>query len=148
MLITTQIDIPAQRIADMMIGAMEGNHMTRSWVAAVRLRTPSEADVLERYQESNWYASPELWAGDFVVDVWEISDEGEYEGGLDPEEDAPLPAGLTKHTITRKDLDEGLRLMASPKYASHFADFTGENDDAITHDVFLQCIVLKDVVYG
>jgi len=41
----------------------------------------------------------------------------------------------------------GLQLMAD-KYPKHFADFMNENDDAITGDVFVQCCVLGDVVYG
>ncbi len=152
--IAVNIDIPAQRIADIMIGAMEQNHMTRSWVAAVRLRTPSEADVLKRYEESNWYASPQLWANEFEIDVFEISDESIYDGGFDPEADPELDIaelaelGLTKHAINRKDLDEGLRLMASTKHAHHFGDFLHENDDAITADVLLQLVTLKDVIYG
>jgi hypothetical protein len=45
------------------------------------------------------------------------------------------------------DLAKGLQTMAE-KYPRHFADFVAENDDADTGDVFLQCVVLGDVVYG
>ena len=153
MLITTQVEIPAERIADMMVGAMEQNNMTRSWVAAVRLRNPTEDQVAERHKETIWYASPSLWAEEFEVDIWEISDESVYGGHFDPEIDPDIDLaelaelGLTKHTITRQDLEQGLKLMAST-CAGHFGNMLQENDDNITHDVFLQCIVLKDVVYG
>jgi hypothetical protein len=40
-----------------------------------------------------------------------------------------------------------LRLMAE-KEPRHFADFMQENDDAVTGDVFLQCVLLKAVIYG
>jgi hypothetical protein len=33
-------------------------------------------------------------------------------------------------------------------YTRHFADFINQNDDAITGDVFLQCCLLGEVLYG
>jgi hypothetical protein len=42
---------------------------------------------------------------------------------------------------------KGLEIMAT-KYARHFADLVSENDDADTHDVFLQCALFGEVVYG
>ena len=42
---------------------------------------------------------------------------------------------------------EGLKIMAE-KYPRHYGDWLAENDDADTGDVFLQCCVLGDVVYG
>lgn len=41
----------------------------------------------------------------------------------------------------------GLRSMAaeSPR---HFGDLLSENDDAITHDVFIQHVIFSEVVYG
>jgi hypothetical protein len=145
--VQTTVDIPARRIADLMVTALECNDMTCAWVAAVRTRTPTEEALMHDFANKVWYDIPELWSGQFNVEVWEISDEGEYEGGFDPEADEPLPAGLTKHVIRKEDLDAGLKLMAE-KHSTHFADFIAENEDAITADVFFQCVVLKDVVYG
>lgn len=42
---------------------------------------------------------------------------------------------------------EGLQIMAD-KESRHFADFLSENYDSITADVFLQCCVFKEVIYG
>jgi hypothetical protein len=42
---------------------------------------------------------------------------------------------------------KGLSIMAK-KYPSHFADWQTENDDAITADVWLQCALYGDVIYG
>lgn len=42
---------------------------------------------------------------------------------------------------------QGLQLMAD-KFPNHFADFLKEDDDATTGDVFLQCCLFKDVIYG
>lgn len=49
--------------------------------------------------------------------------------------------------LTDVELQQGLQRMAR-KYPRHFADFMAENDDAITGDVFLQCVVLGEVIYG
>jgi hypothetical protein len=51
------------------------------------------------------------------------------------------------HLLTREKIEAGLQLMAD-KYPRHFADFIADNDDAITGDVFLQCCLLGEVVYG
>ncbi len=51
------------------------------------------------------------------------------------------------HRITRADIEKGLKIFAD-EYPSHFADWIDENDDATTGDVFLQCVVLGEVVYG
>lgn len=42
---------------------------------------------------------------------------------------------------------KGLQTMAE-KYPRHYANFISENDDAETGDVFLQCCILGEVVYG
>ena len=34
------------------------------------------------------------------------------------------------------------------KYPRHFTDMIQEQDDATTADVFFQCVVLQDVIYG
>ena len=41
----------------------------------------------------------------------------------------------------------GLEIMRE-KYTRHFADWVHENDDADTGDVFLQCCLFGEVVYG
>jgi hypothetical protein len=41
----------------------------------------------------------------------------------------------------------GLEVMAKT-YPGHFANIVGENDDATTADIFVQCCVLGGVVYG
>lgn len=41
----------------------------------------------------------------------------------------------------------GLKVMAQ-KHPKHFGDFLAQNDDASTGDVFLQCCLFGEVVYG
>ena len=44
-------------------------------------------------------------------------------------------------------IQKGLKIMAE-KYPRHMSDFINDNDDAITGDVFLQCCLFGDVIYG
>lgn len=50
-------------------------------------------------------------------------------------------------TLDLETCKAGLVTMAH-KYPAHFADFMLENDDADTGDVFLQCCVFGELVYG
>jgi hypothetical protein len=123
------IEITGRRIADMMIGAIEGNHMTRSWCGGVYLKKPLKGED----HAGIWYDDEKLFEplSGLVMQVIEYTDDGTTK----------------KHRLTTKDIQAGLKIMAE-KYASHFGDMLAENDDNITQDVFLQCITLKDVVYG
>src|SRR5947208_2364463 len=55
-----------------------------------------------------------------------------------------------KHGKMRLDkaaIQKGLEIMAA-KYPYHFGNFIAEEYDAITGDVFLQCCLFGDVIYG
>lgn len=49
--------------------------------------------------------------------------------------------------MTWKRIQNGTNTMAE-EYDWHFMDVIMENDDAVTADVWLQCVLLGDVVYG
>ena len=49
--------------------------------------------------------------------------------------------------LDREACERGLQVMAE-KYPQHYADFISENEDADTGDVFLQCALLGEIVYG
>jgi hypothetical protein len=131
MKIKHETEISSQRIADMMVTAIEGNHMTRAWCSGIHLKGDWEARQSEL--AGPWYSDPKLYDGAFEIEVLELDDER---------------TGKTKaHKICEVDLANGLRLMAE-KWSKHFADLVQENDDASTADVFLQMIVLGQLVYG
>jgi hypothetical protein len=46
-----------------------------------------------------------------------------------------------------KSLSEGLNIMAT-HYPRHFADFLNEAADAVTADVFLQCCLFGELIFG
>lgn len=49
--------------------------------------------------------------------------------------------------MTWPRIQEGTNTMAE-KYDWHFMDLIMENDDAVTADVWFQCVLLGEVVYG
>ena len=52
-----------------------------------------------------------------------------------------------KHKLNIDNITSGLQTMAK-KYPEHFADLMSENTDNITSDVFLQCCLFGEVIYG
>jgi hypothetical protein len=127
-----ELEIPPQRIADLMVTAIEHNHMTRAWCAGVFLEGAWKAKMSTL--ASPWYSDPKVYVGDFTIEVHEIPDEGK-------------PEKVKRRRVSRVDFENGFALMAK-KYGRHFGDFMSENADNITADVFLQCVALREVVYG
>lgn len=129
--VTVPVKVSTKRIADLMCSCMEGNDMAAAWCNGIELISP----VGYRRGKGNWYYDyPELYVNRHLkIEVSEFDETGEKKD--------------KKRIITAKHIAAGLKLMAE-KHGSHFGDFMNENEDAITADVFLQCVVLKDVVYG
>lgn len=139
--VTVTQQIKPERIADMMISAIENNHMTRSWCAGVFLKSASAKPTPG---ENLWYADPATYSEDFQIVVDEIIDEGKPIG----------PGNIEHHVCGRAEFEKGLHLMATMQSSdgtgllSHFQDMIDENDDCVTADVFLQCIALGEIRYG
>jgi hypothetical protein len=51
------------------------------------------------------------------------------------------------HKLTWKKMCDGIKVMIQ-KQPSHFSDVMQDNDDAITADVWIQCALLGEVIYG
>lgn len=57
-------------------------------------------------------------------------------------------AGRAKqYRLDRAAIERGIAIMAE-KYPQHFADVIAENEDATTGDVFLQCCIFGNAIYG
>lgn len=92
-----------------------------------------------------------------------LSDEGDCDEGESPQVfkhiDYPLNKGGAvivsvpededgkTYTLDLQSIEKGLKIMAD-KYPAHFNDFLNENDDACTGDVFLQCCLFDEVIFG
>lgn len=94
--------------------------------------------------------------------VRRISHRPDFDGSLTLDENDKLPLNLPftitydnpdgddatrRKRISRAAIDKGLSLMAA-KAPRHFANILDENDDAETADVFLQFVVLGDIIFG
>jgi len=54
---------------------------------------------------------------------------------------------LSNKKLNLETMQNGLQIMAD-KYPHHFADVMTEQDDASTGDVFLQCSLFGEIVFG
>lgn len=119
-----ETNITAKQVADLIVGAIEGG--STYWCSEYNiLKTPAEVvpnGVVV-------YSHPEFWAGDFEI---------EFKDGED---------GDKSYIVTPAKVKAGIQVMAD-KAPQHFADWMTENDDAETSDVFLQCILFGEIVYG
>jgi hypothetical protein len=50
-------------------------------------------------------------------------------------------------TLNLQAIHKGIEVMAK-KYPQHFGNFLSENSDAVTGDVFLQCCLFGEIIYG
>ena len=126
--LTIQHEITDSRLAHLLCTALESGHS--SWAQITHTEEPKVPDRQKPWGDEytpSYIYSP-LSKGGFIQ-ICDIEDGGK------------------KYAIARLNLQQGLITMATD-YPKHFADFLTGNDDAITADVFLQCAVLGDVVYG
>lgn len=125
------LDIPADRIANMMTSAMEsGDPVTTAarggWCVAINLLKGGHA-------HDNWYADPSLYDGSFQIEVVELDDEN--------------TGHETKHKIGPADMHRGLGIMAT-KFPHLFQEVLSDNTDAPCADIFLQCILFGEEKYA
>jgi len=122
--VTTKVE--DTRIADLLCCAFEGG--VGYWCVITGYRAPAEPRSI--WGEGTVYKHVDYPLTGGAV-VCQVNDEDD-------------PADLV---LDREAVDRGLRLMAE-KYPKHWADFISENEDAITGDVFVQCALLGEIVYG
>ena len=136
MKVTITQEVSSERISYMFIGAIEGG--SSYWATDCLVDDDlADAFVIPEGQPlagCGWYANPAFFdQEDFAIIVKWFADDSSKK--------------KTRKVIGRKDIANGLRIMAN-KYPRHFADMIAEEDDAATADVFFQCVVLGDIVYG
>jgi len=122
---TVSQEIPAQRVADLICGAFEGG--SNYWAAAVSI-----SDDGRPWSDVGAYASDVPALGGSVEVV---------------EHEAHDDSGRMVWVLDRLACERGLRVMAAD-YPNAWAAFLSDNDDATTADVFLQCALFGEVIYG
>ena len=127
---TASQTILAKDLADLIVTAFEGG--SAYWCQSAKLIKFPEYDPGP--DPGPRYSHPQVYEGDF-----------QFEVGYDDPDGVANADG--KKLIGPAEMQAGLTVFAE-KYPSHFADFIKEEYDAETADVFWQCVVLGDLVYG
>lgn len=129
---TISLKIPADRIINMMISAIEsGDPVTSAhkggWCAGI--------GYVGKFKETteNWYADPAFYARSFKIEIIEVDDE--------------TTGHKTTHHVTRADMLRGLHVMAR-KYPHIFEQVLTDNTDAPCADIFLQCTLFGEEKYA
>lgn len=144
--VDSPVEITEDRIRCLLCSAFEGG--MSSWIGSVEYKLPegiTKADFKDPHS-----SKPDTPAGRFTFegDYWPTYLLVPFVSGcsmkINVEDDVEenIDGKLNRETMLR-----GLNLMAA-EHPRHFRDFVDENDDAITGDVYLQCCVLGEVVYG
>lgn len=117
------------RLRDVLTGAFEGG--SNYWYLITEFVTPDVGHI-------PWGSESECFSHiDYPV----------RKGGAVVVADSTESFTGTMRPVNRETMIEGLKIMIS-KHFRHFSDVVLEKDDAVTADVFLQCIVFGDVIYG
>lgn len=125
-----KLSVEPATIMSLFVSALEGG--SNYWLRDMKYKgtvKPEEEGVV-------WWGSANVYAAPNFSAQAVFDDPKKEEGN-----------GKGRKTIFRDDLEHGLTVMAQ-KYPSHFGDMLAENDDANTADVFMQCVLFGDVIYG
>ena len=119
--------ITLQRVDDMLNGAIEGG--SGYWA---KFGTLKASPAFIRNRDVHYYCLDHVYQGGSVPVYEDLpdSDTDEHLGDL-----------------TMDSIKKGIYLMHT-KHPEHYADMLTENDDATTHDVFLQLAVMGEIIYG
>jgi hypothetical protein len=115
-----------EKIVNAIIGAFEGG--STYW-----LREADYTYSPEGVEGNPLYAETQFWAKGGQMTL-------KYDDPDDQERRAEKIVSLI-------EIKQGLRSMAE-KAPRHFGDLVSENDDATTHDVFIQHVLFGDIIYG
>ena len=114
--------IDDQAVSDLLCNALEGG--SNYWYVIKEKGNPDDIKCEYRHLELPMSENGYLMIG--TID--------------DGEDDTPL-------RLDRQAIEIGLQILTD-KYSYHFQNFIMDNADAETGDVFLQCCLFGDLVYG
>lgn len=144
---TVQARVSNKDIADLLSTAFEGG-ITGTWCVIVGVVDPPDVTIWsDRYDNGTLRDDPQLYRYyDYPVTPGGAVIVAEDEVWRDAEREGDTSQVKTFH-IDRETIARGLSVMQT-KYPHHFADFVKQNGDACTADVFVQCCVFGELVYG
>ena len=127
MKIDTKVEIPDQRLQDLLCCAFEGG--SNYWYEITSFNYPPGQTKQSLGIEFPHLEVPLLEGGSLKI--------------VNFEENGDQPEALL---LNRETIKEGLKVMAE-LYPERMAEFLAENEDAITGDCFLQCCLYGKVIF-
>lgn len=121
---TTMTD---DQIRNMLVGAREGG--INYWCHGINVE--GSPPPLTPDEEKEW--------GDYPAYTTPVGESGFW---LVYRDDEAKP-----YRLDRAAIDRGVQVMRD-RYTRHWDDLHGENDDATTADVFVQCALFGEVIFG
>lgn len=133
--VAVPLKIKRKALANLLCCGFEGG--VGYWCAIKRYIKPAKVEPVieagrENAQPCKHTDYPLLEGGAVVCIVEEAGDDKALQG---------------EKVLDLAAVQRGLAVMAE-KYPLHFANFLSENEDAETGDVFIQCCLLGDVIFG
>lgn len=163
-------DITAEKAYNLLVSALEGG--SNYWYMLEDIKKPAK-DAQSHYKDSLWDKDRKGDKGPDYIHTLEVPFQaggalifsdvegettacGECEACIEYDiphfdsmegDNCDNRKPVETYTLDYMAIQKGLEIMAE-KYPSHWADFVGGNDDADTGDVFLQCALFGEVIYG
>lgn len=118
------IEMEEQRLSDLLCNALEGGSNYWYWIDEKRQSNPESEFLSDIPMNGGWLR--------FTANG---------------DEQNETINGHTAWELDRAGMIRGAQTMAE-KYPRHWANVVNENDDGETGDVFLQCCLFGEVIYG
>ena len=127
MLVELKIEVSEDLLADHIIGAIEGG--IGYW--AHKVREGDKGEIPKCSNNYPYYCN--VQHPNWELKIWDST--GNVDGTDNP------------YVLTKEKLKSGLKVMAQ-KYPRHFRDFMDETGDCVTSDVYIQCCLFSEIIYG
>ena len=141
--ITIPTNIPLDRIRSLLTGAFEGG--SNYWMGIHSYKLPHNRKPSFYGKGSDLQPIDDWWPQYILIPTTDgtllLEDQEEFAG-----EEYINDQGL--YELNMAKIISGLKVFSELKPARHFANFLSEDDDAETSDVFLQCCLFGDIIYG
>lgn len=136
MTITVTIEIAIDQIASLLGSALESSSGSKYWYRIEEFIEPERftyrTDPETIFRHIDYPLNP---GGSLIISAFG-----------DDDEDLEIK-DATRWRVDLDSIRQGLEVMAK-SYPLHFASLVNENADAITGDVFLQCVCFGEVIFG
>lgn len=130
----------------MIVGAREGG--SNDWVNQIIVNEPAEGTRFPVEMDLQVDAPGVEFSGFDESDPWTVYNSPFVDGGsLTIKHDQAIAFGPKQFTLNKESMVKGTTVMAK-KYPGHFIDMMSGSDDATTHDVWMQCCVFGEIVFG